>query len=756
MSFWDSLVARRRLALVVLGLFVLAMMPGANRSAVPDNALTVWFLESDPQLQAYDEFQESFGNDEVVLLMVEPPGGVLSEPGRALIGEVSAALEQIEGVERVHSILSARDVWRIEDGIRFGAATEAGLDRLVDNPLFEGRFLSEDGTLAMLWVQMAVMGDFDARRDAIVTEVAEVADEVLGSHEHALGGIGIIYSGLNLITQHDFGLFLGLGYLVIFVVLGWLFRSWRLVLATIGVVTVGTLVALGVYGYAGHQLNMVTVVLPTLIVVLGLADAIHMPAAFVREREQNPEADRHTQAANALRKVFVPCLLTTVTTMAGFLALSSSPMAVIRHLGIYAAIGVGAALLASLVLMAWALAGQPQDWRFPRHRLVDGILDGVEGLLHRKRPLLIVLTLALCGLAGWGATTVVADTYTIGYLPDDHRVVTDHQAIEERWGNYSLLDFLVRPADPDARVDSPELIEATHCVEQKATELPAVSDGYGLHSVYRRSAEVLGIPVADDVPLARDLVAQLGLLLEIQGFEWIRDEPEFAHNALAPVMTEDGTLGRMTLVGGMMSAKEVDTLLADVREIAAECAGDAGTIEPAGYPPLYARIVDYATSSQIRSFYIALGIIFCLMLAWLRSPRLALVSLVPNVFPVLVMLGVMGAMQIRLDIATATVAAIVIGVSIDDTVHFLLHWREAERAGKSWEEALHSTLRGAGAPAFLTTLLLVVGYPVMMLADVKTVVAFGLLTTVAAIAALFGDLVLLPLLLRVVHRRAQP
>ena len=181
--------------------------------------------------------------------------------------------------------------------------------------------------------------------------------------------------------------------------------------------------------------------------------------------------------------------------------------------------------------------------------------------------------------------------------------------------------------------------------------------------------------------------------------------------------------------------------------------GDLGRIEPAGYPPLYTKIVDYAVSSQVRGFFIALAIIFTLMLVWLRSLRLALISLVPNAFPVLVMMGVMGALGIDLDIATATVAAIVIGVSIDDTVHFLLHWREAERAGKSWDESVDYCFRHAGLPAVITTLLLVVGYPVLMLADVGSVVSFGLLTTVAAAAALFADLVVLPLLLRLVPGR---
>jgi len=137
-----------------------------------------------------------------------------------------------------------------------------------------------------------------------------------------------------------------------------------------------------------------------------------------------------------------------------------------------------------------------------------------------------------------------------------------------------------------------------------------------------------------------------------------------------------------------------------------------------------------------------------LMLLWLRSFRLALISLPPNVFPVLVMMGVMSALDIHLDVATATVAAIVIGVAIDDTVHFLHCWRDAEREGLSWENALERTYSRAGAAAVTTTTLLLLGYPVLMLASVKTVVYFGLLTTIAAAAALFGDLVILPLLLR--------
>jgi uncharacterized protein len=744
------LVRHRWLALAGLILVVLAVSPGLQTAAVPDNALTVWFLEDDPGLVGYRSFQEAFGNDEILLVLVDVNDG---QPGDSLdrIAAFTDAAEVLPGVKRVHSVLTVQDAWNGPEGLTFGPAitrpiTPENRERLASNPLLLDRLVSADGLLRMLQVEMET-DDFDARRDSIVASVREAADATLTAPR--LGGIGVIYSGLNVITQHDFGLFVGIGYLIIFGLMGWLYRSARLVLAAMGVVGVGTIVALGVYGLLGHQLNMVTVVLPTLIIVLGLADVVHFPAAFAARRQSHPDEDRSSAVAATLRRIWIPCLLTTVTTMAGFGALLTSPMAVIRHLGGFAALGVGAALLASLVFMAIALHSLPEGWTPTRHPRSRALLDGIRGLLIRHPRRMAVAMLAITVLAGAGALLVEADTYTIGYLPDDHRVVTDHLAIEEQWGPYTVLDFLVHPTGD--RVDTAELLAAQERFVERAGSLQAIGSGFGLADVYRRMADVLGADHRSE-PLSPQMVAQLSLLLEIQDFEWDKAEPRYRDNVLAPLMSEDGSLGRLTLTGSMLSAVHLDHLLEELDGIAQDEFEGIGTLEASGYPPLYTRIVDYAMTSQIRGFFFALAIIFVLMLVWLRDLRLAAISLLPNVFPVLVMLAVMGAFGIHLDIATATVAAIVVGVSIDDTVHFLLQWRLAELDGLTWEDALERTFEHAGIPAVITTLLLVAGYPVLMLADVATVVAFGLLTSVAAAAALLADLVLLPLLLKVARR----
>ncbi len=753
------LLSWRWLAFALFVVAILAVMPGLKTAVRPDNALTVWFLKTDPQLQNYNRFQKHFGNDEVILIQIYHPQGIFNASLLQKIEQLSKELENVEGVDSVHSLLSARDFYETGKGLKFDYAVPRPLPsaqyelaalkkRLVANPLMIGRFISKDGTRAMLWAQMETMADIDLRRDAIVGQVRQITGQVMGETEHPMGGIGVIYSGLNIITQHDFGLFVGITYLVMFVAVWWFFKSLLLVAAILGVILTGTLGALGVYGLLDHQINMVTIVLPTLIIVLGIADAIHFPAIFFQELSKNQESSRGEIVYATVKRVFLPCLFTTITTICGFMALVSSPMAVIQHLGIYAALGVGIAFVASMIFMTLVFYKLKENSTQPRLLLASKILNKVDSWLREKPGQLAGLSVLLVLVALIFAFQVKTDTYTLGYFPDDHQVVKDHLTIEKGWGYYSPLEFTVVPAR-GLKADSPEILAATQKFVDRAKEMPLVSDGFGLYSIYRRMAQVMGAELKPDQVISAPLVAQLKLLLESEPLEWNRKGKKFQENFLAPVITQDGNLGRITLLGKMISAKTMAGLFKQLENLAKETMGKAGKLVISGYPPLYVSIIDYVTTSQVRSFFLALAIIFVLMLTWLRSLRLALISIVPNCFPVLFMLGAMGILGIDLDIGTATVGAIVLGISIDDTIHFLHYWQQAEKDGLSWEACLKRTFKRAGTAAIMTTLLLVIGYPVLMLADVATVFYFGLLTTVAALAAIYGDLVMLPLLLKV-------
>ncbi len=744
----NALVRFRWLGLIALILATAGVLRGVETAMVPDNSMSVWFLDSDPALERYREFQQRFGNDEIALIHMDFPNGVYTADALGTLRTLGSRIEALEGVERVYSVahtstlvLSSRGktmAQALPDNLADTETLAMAVATLKTSPLVVGHYVNQSENQAMMWVEMRLGSEFDAHRDSIIAALRHTVDQVLGNRVHHLAGIGVLYSGLNQVTEQDFGTFLGLGYLLLFGAMAWVFRSVLFALTAFVVMAVATLIMFGVYGLSGNHLNMVTSVLPIVVMVLGITDLVHFPSAFVRARRADPDRPRHAIAVAALCEVLWPCVLTTVTTVAGFLALTSAPMAVVRDLGWYAAIGVAAALLAGLVLMAIAFLLVRDQSKLPCHKNIDGFSNRCRLLVQQHGAVAWALIGMVVIVAGVGASRIDVDTFTLGYLPDNHVVVTDHAAIEDAWGTYNVLEFTVRPA-AGRSVDDPAVLAAMDSFVKRAIEDERIRDGLSLDTLYRQFRP--GGAGAESLD-------PLETVQWDPAIEWDRNKPAYRENPLAAFRNEDASLGRIRLIGGMLSANELNDLLEQMKHLADATMGDLGSIEASGYLPLYTRIIDYVMTSQTRSFWLALGLIFVIMLIGLRSIRLALISIVPNLFPVLVMFAVMGYAGIDLDIATASIAAIVIGVSIDDTVHFLWAWREAERQDMGWDDALVYAYDRAGRAAIITTILLVAGFAVLMLGSGATVFYFGLLTSVAALAALLGDLVLLPLLLK--------
>ena len=755
----NSLLRYRWLALLVLLLATLSVLRGVETAMVPDNAMQVWFQDSDPALQQYREFQQRFGNDEVALLHIQFPEGVFTAEPLRILRTLVSRIEGLIGVERVYSVIDTTTLTFTPDGpvmvkmlaqefVDDRAFTDA-VKRLRESPLIVGHFVNESADQAMLWVEMEADINFDARRDRVIESLRQTAQTVLQERGHHLAGVGVLYSGLNEVTEKDFGIFLGLGFLLLFAAMAWVLRSVLFTLTAMLVVTVAMLVMFGIFGLMGYQINMVTAVLPVVVMVLGITDVVHFPAAFIRQRKANPDRPGRVIAIDSLREVFWPCLLTTVTTVAGFLALLSAPIAVVRELGLFAAIGVATALLASLILMAIAFSLIPDKVKLPSHQHIDAFTDTCHRLIQRSGPMTWVWVPAIAAAIAVGIHRVEIDTFTLGYLPATHQVVTDHNSIEDTWGSYNVMEFMVRPAN-NRSIEDPAILAAMNNFVKRAKEDPRIRDGVNLDTLYRQLIQ----GGANTLPSRQEPLNPLRWEELEPPLEWDRTKPGYRDNFLAAFRTEDGSLGRIKLIGSMLSANQLDNLLQRMQVVADETMGNLGTIEASGYLPLYTKIIDYVMTSQIRSFALALGIIFLILLVGLRSLRLAIIGTLANLFPVSIMFALMGFANIDLDIATASIAAIVIGVSVDDTVHFLWAWRKAEHRGMGWDAALTYTYDHAGRPAVITSILLVAGYAVLMAGTGATVFYFGLLTTVAAVAALAGDLLLLPLLLKPFSRTA--
>lgn len=737
----------------------------ATRALPPDNALRVWFVEDDPRFQAYDAYQDDFGNDELILVHIEPPGGELFDEGFLKdLARFNQEVERLEHTAHVYSIIDSLHLTPNPgtspdpDEISLSAQQLAVAKKIaMADPLVRGQVISEKGDAVMVVVEPIVSTDFDLYRDRLVLDVRGIADRHFadGASKPALAGNGVIYQGLNEVTARDFGVFLTVGLLVLFILLARVSRSWSTMFASIGVIAIGTIASIGALGMAGHKLNLVTSLIPTLVMVLGLADAIHFPVALRRVRARFPDEDPKELAARAIAAVIIPCAMTTLTTMAGFLALAGAPIPAIRHMGVFSAVGAGVCFIASVVLMSllfvWHARHEGRDT--PELRRLDMILAGVRRALDTRRRALWIALLALIVWLGVGVGRHLSiDTFTLENLPADHRVVTDHNHIESKWGPYLRLEYLATDGEGDRMVTEDIPLEQLDAFAKHVEQLPEVTSVVYVGTIYQHSLiNNLG-PDAAEAQIAKAREDNQSEVVMLQAAAVEADHGRALQQALEPVLSKDKKRARLMLTTSMVSAKDLEKTLDAIDAIAKQHAPGL-SIEAVGYPPLYVGIIDQVMETLGRGFGWALLLVFGLIVFWLRSARLALASFIANLFPLLAMFGVMGWVGIELDIATAAVAAIVLGVAVDDTIHFLHAWCHAEADGMSWEESVDHTFFGAGAgrAAMVTSLLLVTGFPVLMLSKVTTVFAFGCLTTIAAVAALVGDIVLLPLLLRVLR-----
>jgi len=682
---WDR---RRLLALACAVVTVLALWQA--RAVGVDNSLRIWFVDDDPTLVAYRSFQARFGNDEVVVVALERADGMASDAGLRLLERAQARLAQVDGVAQVLSIADYAELLR-------GLGVEGDLrERVLTEDALRDRLISRDGRFAAMVLRLQTGEDIDARRDRVLAGIEQALDRL--GEPHHLAGVGVLYVALNRLSMIDaFTLFCA-AVALMFVLLWAVYRRLTPALITLGVAATAMLWTMGLYGAAGRSLNMVTSAMPTVILVVGVAQMIHILLFAARQPQR---AERRARAVAVIGEMLPPALLTIATSAFGFAALAASPLPAVRDLGMFTAAGLLGCFALCLLGSAFVLASARREPR-PRE---DGWMPRAAlrlGALGARHPL---RTLAAAGfavlVAGAAGSRVAVDTFTLEYLPADHPVRRDSALIEERLGPYVPLEFLVTPPAGPARADLPAAIERW----QRAGERVA---GVG----WSRS------PVDD---------ARAGFVLE-------------------PRIGPEGAL-RVTFSVRMQSARGVDRTTKALLALARLPQGSR--VEPAGYLPLYVHMVDQIVASQLSGFALAFVAVFGAIALAFRSARIAALALPSNLLPLLVIFGAMGAAGIRLDPATVTIAAIVLGLIVDDTVHLLYRLRTElarQDAGADRAAALRTTMGSAGRAIVATTLVMTLGFSVFAFSEIRSLVTFGLLIALAMLSGLLADLVLVPAL----------
>lgn len=709
------------IALLLLLVTVAGCLPGLRYALQVNNSLQVWFPHDSRELGAYRLFHQRFGSDEQVVLLLPVGDGLRQKEMRERLQKLHRELVACEEIRLVQSPADLRLPVVGPAGVQFrqflGLSAQQQANVLAEYPVIRQQLFSADGQSVKMIVLLNAELDIDANRGRMVALVQQMAERHWPAEEVAMGGIPVVFAALNALTEAQFGRFVPLTYAVMLLFLALLFGSWRVCAVALLTMGTATMLSLGWYGSLGHQLNLMTVLIPLVVLLLSSLDLVHLLYAWKR----NPSGG----LSAAVAKVWQASLLTTLTTMLGFLSLLWSPMAILQQFGLFSAIGIGLCLPLTYFFAAWLLPASTKALSAPESLQRA---SNWYGMVYANRRLWMVGVLLLFALFGWGIGLVRSDTYTLGYLPQSSKTVRDHERLAASLGHYLPLELLLEAPEGGSLTDSAGL----HRLWQLSARLHTAGfqPQLGLPQLLALSANRLG---AFDTAAMASLAPEALALAEAHFPDWLA---QLYH-------AESGT-GRLTIFGPMMSAGK---LLDNIEELKGVAAGQAVEVQPAGYLPLYAQLVPLVTSSQTRSLLLAAALIALLLGVYLRSWRLVAVVMLTQLFPLAGMFAWMGWFNLDLDIATASIACIGLSYCVDDSIHFVLSYRRHRRQGDGHQTAMVHTLAETGHAIVLSSLMLSLGFACMMFSSLKTVFLFGMLSAVMVVLALFAQLVIFGLLM---------
>ena len=717
-----------------------------------DNSLELWFLEGDPALTAYNEFKKKYGNDEVILAMVDCTKDGMFSP--AVLSAIYKASKEIEddtrNFKRVLSVglspyigLNGNDL-TIEDLMNGPVNTleeaEAIRRRFMDDPFKQRILQNASSTWAIIIAEPVATPDMDVRRP----EIIEAMRSRLTGFSYRLAGMGVMYNELNRLSVQDGVVFNAVAYVAIAAMVFILYRSWVFLFMALGAMFFSGLGFLGFYGLFGQNFNMVTIVLPTLMMILSVSDVAYAYNNYCYN-SAHVKKNREEGLEHVFYEVLSPCLFTSLTNSAGFLALVTSPLHVLRVFGLFAAFACMAEYIVSMIVSAFLLGQIDLKEELQIRRPFEGLVNWWMPRMPRYYVHILVVTAILSVISVYGIAKLQVDTYSMGFLHEQNPVRVDSDVVEATYGNYLPLEVRLLTGEKEG-VKKVEFLRRLNQTINDLLAVPGVEKPASILDVLKKMNQVMSNgPVEETyvVPASDEAVSQLLMLYESDpdnDLAYMTDNPDYSES-------------RLTVRVPMISAAGLYEFEQQAHRILEKnFAGTKITWKFGGYVPLYARIISYVTWSQISSFATAFIFVFGAIFILFRRLKAMVLIILPNIFPIIFTLGFMGVTGLKLDIATVTIAAIAMGIVVDDSIHALYLFYDPSRSKFAPVEAVVDGIREAGPAIVSTSLIYSIGFLFMVFASIKSVIYFGLLLSLTIIVALFCELTIMPAQVCLLHR----
>ena len=778
--------------LAILAVLLATAVAGSGLRYVTIDTSTESFLHAgDPVLTRYEEFRAQFGRDDVIIVSAEPDA--LFTPGalrklKALHVDLAGNIPHLANITSMINARSTRadgDRLIVGDLLETWPETEAEFselrNRVLANPLYRNLLISPDGRVTTLVLELSRFSDFggpslesaldlfdedvqtrpesgrltDDETHEVLVAIQEVVDKHHGD-DFALqtAGTPAVTDALKVALQGDMQRFIGLAIGMIAVLLFVMFRTAAAIVLPLGVVLLALLSTVGLMGHFGTTIKLPTVILPSFLLAVGVGASVHLLAIHARNIRAGIE--RRHAVVGAVGHAGFPIVLTSLTTAAGLGSFAAAEVAPIAELGRYAAIGILITLVYTLVLLPAGLALVPRHSgrSFPLASRAASKLDEVLIAVARwsvSHAVPVVVVALFTAAVSTGLAVQLRFSHDIlSWLPDDGPVHRATRAIDRDLGGSVALEVVLDTRAENGLHDRTTLVR----LDSLAREIEAESAGPVTVGAVLSVADLLkeihqalneNRPEYHRIPENPRLIPQEFLLFENSGSDDLED-----------LVDTQFRLARFSLRVPWRDTLVYPPFIRDVETRFRGEFGNVADISITGVMSLLSRTLEAAIRSAAQSYLIAFCVITLMMIALIGRLGTGLISMLPNLTPIVLTLALMEVAGIPLNLFTMLVGSIAIGLAVDDTVHFMHHFhRYFERTGNI-EKSVRQTLLTSGRAMLATSIALSAGFFIFCLASLENLVDFGLLTGITILTALIADFVLAPALMALRYRKTVP
>ena len=749
-KFVDLLIKFRWYIVIVIPLITI-VLSYQLRYAQFDGSYRIWFAKDSQTLKQYDAFKKTFGNDDSIIIVFSDKNGIFNKKALHVINRLTNKLWQTKYIARVDSLTNYQYVHKNpqdEDDILIDNFIE-DIDSLTNSDLQKkkkialgedliiNKIISKDAKTTMIVGRLTPKaGNTIGASKHIMRDINKyIKEESKSGYKFYLAGGPVVNTTFSSLGQYDVKTFTPLVILIAMLLLWLIFRKISGVVLTILVVVFTFSIVLALQTIFGYKLNNFTANMPVFIIAIGIADAMHLFWVYLLARKMG--LDNYGAIHDSIEKNLIPTFLTSLTTAVGFASLGISDIVPIKTLGLATANAAILAFILTLFFVPAALAILNIKVKVNKNiedkKGLGSFAKKYAKFIMKYNNTIIVITLFLFTIISFGLTNLKVDSNAVRYFRED---VPFRQAIKE------IQNTLTGPMSYEIVIDSKktdgiknaQFMRTVNKFQKALKEkFPDARHTSSLVDVVKKFNEV--IDSNKSIPNNNNLIAQYLLLYSLslpQGME-INDKMDVNERLLRLTASMDvvATSKDLQMIHWIENWWKSTPYSAQVN----------------GQTQMFAHMQADVTNTLIQSILLAIVVTSLLMFFIFKKLRMIPLFLIPNILPIILVIGIMGWLNINIDLGVAISGAIILGIAIDDTIHFLIKYKEARKKGLSFEDSLAYVMQYAGLAMVLTTVVLSTAFIVFRLSQFMLNANFGLITAIALLIALVVDLLLLPALL---------